>query len=127
MDSGPHVAPHLNKHQHGADENQTANRNIFQNTANACSVYLAPSSVPGGGMGMFTTKPVKAKGSIILPSDGPSIPIIDPDFSQRSRDAWVNLFTDYWWESGATVSALYEADKAVESHGRFAEFTCLSE
>ena len=63
---------------------------------NACSVYLAPSSVPNGGMGMFTAKDVQ-RGGIILPADGPSIPIIDPgNYSQRSRVAWVELFQRYW-------------------------------
>ncbi len=37
--------------------------------ADVCSVYLAPSSVPGGGMGMFTTKAVK-KGGMVFPADG---------------------------------------------------------
>eukprot|EP00551_Chaetoceros_affinis_P012291 CAMPEP_0203668890 /NCGR_PEP_ID=MMETSP0090-20130426/5404_1 /ASSEMBLY_ACC=CAM_ASM_001088 /TAXON_ID=426623 /ORGANISM="Chaetoceros affinis, Strain CCMP159" /LENGTH=726 /DNA_ID=CAMNT_0050533445 /DNA_START=123 /DNA_END=2303 /DNA_ORIENTATION=+ len=78
-----------------------------------CSVYLAPSSVLGGGMGMFTTKEVK-KGAKILPADGPSIPIIDPDQSQRSLDAWVNLFASYWWESGISDPALYESQHTAE-------------
>ena len=78
---------------------------------NACSVYLAPSSVPNGGMGMFTAKDVQ-RGGIILPADGPSIPIIDPDYySQRSRVAWVELFQRYWWDvgNGQLDPTVYEA------------------
>ena len=78
-----------------------------------CSVFLAPSSVIGGGMGMFVTKPTKA-GEIILPADGPSIPIIDPDWSQASQNAWVNLFSNYWWAHGKTDSASFEAHDTTE-------------
>jgi len=78
-----------------------------------CSVYLAPSSVPGGGLGMFTAKAVK-RGDIILPADGPSIPIVDPNNLQRSRVAWVQLFSDYWWDSGRSDPTVYEADQAVD-------------
>ena len=81
---------------------------------NKCSVYLAPSSVSGGGMGMFTVKNVK-QGGMILPADGPSIPIIDyDDQSKASLDSFVNLFSSYWWESGTTDPALFEANHCVE-------------
>ena len=80
---------------------------------NMCSVYIAPSSVPGGGMGMFTVKSVK-EGGVILPADGPSIPIIDYDDSQRSLDTWVDLFMGYWWENGISEPAIFEADKTAE-------------
>ncbi len=62
------------------DLNNCANEQLVRKTRNAvekeeiekadvCSVYLAPSSVPGGGMGMFTTEAVK-KGGMILAADG---------------------------------------------------------
>ena len=81
--------------------------------ANTCSVYLAPSSVPGGGLGIFTAKAVK-HGDIILPADGPSIPIIDPDNSERSIVAWVQLFSGYWWDNGRSDPTVYEADFAID-------------
>ena len=89
------------------DENNKGNK---QNT---CSVYLAPSSVPGGGMGMFAVKAVE-KGGIVHPTDGPSIPIIDPDDSHDSLSAWVSLFSSYWWVSGISDPALFEADYSAE-------------
>jgi hypothetical protein len=64
-------------------------------------------------MGMFTTDAVSAN-SVILPADGPSIPIIDPDYSEKSMQSWVNLFSSYWWESGTSDVALYEAYHAVD-------------
>lgn len=62
---------------------------------NVCTVYLAPSSTKNGGMGFFTTKSIK-EGMIIHPADSPAIPIIDPDRSQESLDAWVGLWSGYW-------------------------------
>jgi hypothetical protein len=102
--------------QAGCKVNDTGSNDIEEQKEthmNTCSVYLAPSSVPGGGLGMFTAKPVK-KGDIILPADGPSIPIIDPDDSERSKEAWVDLFSGYWWESGTLDPTVFEADKAVD-------------
>jgi len=83
-------------------------------SSTSCSVYLAPSSIPNGGMGMFVGKDFKA-GDIILPADGPAIPIIDPDGnSERSMRAWTQLFSNYWWETGSAVATKFEADYAVD-------------
>ncbi len=64
-------------------------------------------------MGIFTTKPIR-EGEVILSSDGPSIPVIDPDRSKESNIAWVGLFKNYWWGSGVAQSASFEADNVVE-------------
>jgi len=97
---------------HSDGANQVDNR---ESMASSCSVYLAPSSVSGGGMGMFTVKPVKL-GETILPADGPSIPIIDPDYSQASLDTWVNLFSSYWWghDGGINDAAFFESYNTAE-------------
>ncbi len=79
-----------------------------------CKVYLAPSSLPSGGVGMFTTQNLRT-GEMILPSDGPQIPIIDPDYeSVESNLAWTNLFSKYWWESGVTNPGLFESEHCAE-------------
>ncbi len=64
-------------------------------------------------MGVFTTKSLR-RGEVILASDGPSIPIIDPDYSNESMIAWVDLFKDYWWAHGVAQSASFEAESVVE-------------
>jgi hypothetical protein len=75
----------------------------------SCSMYLAPSSIPGGGLGIFTTKAVK-EGNILHPADAPDIPIIDPDWSQKSKDAWVGLFAQYWYSNGVSDPTLFESE-----------------
>lgn len=80
---------------------------------NVCTVYLAPSSTKNGGMGFFTTKSIK-EGMMIHPADSPAIPIIDPDRSQESLDAWVGLWSGYWWGSGSSDATMFEAEYAVD-------------
>ena len=98
---------------HGCVADQQCEADEHHRTSKPCSVYLAPSSIPGAGMGMFTTDAVKAN-EVILPADGPSIPIIDPDYSEKSLQSWVDLFSSYWWERGSSDVALYEAQHSIE-------------
>jgi hypothetical protein len=105
-DNNAELATETNQDKVKQQDNNEQNQNM-------CSVYLAPSSVPGGGMGMFTVKNVK-RGGMILPADGPSIPIIDPDRSTKSEETWTGLFSGYWWESGITDPGLFEADHVAE-------------
>ena len=72
---------------------------------NACSIYLFPSSVPGSGMGIFSIKDFR-KGDVILSSDGPTIPIIDPYFKPNSKSHWA-LFESYWWVRKIQKISLY--------------------
>ena len=85
-----------------------------QNSRDTCSVYFAPSSLSGGGgMGLFTMKNLQ-KGQMVMPQDGPSIPVIDHDTSERSMKAWVELFSKYWWANGQSETALFEAESVIE-------------
>ena len=40
--------------------------------------------------------------------------MIHPDKSQISKDAWVDLFSGYWWEIGTKDPTTFEAAHAVE-------------
>lgn len=54
-----------------------------------CYLFLAPSSIEGAGMGIFSTKKFR-EGSTILSSDyGPLIPISD---SNAVHDHWIGLW-----------------------------------
>ena len=75
-----------------------------------CSLYLAPSSIPDAGLGVYTTKHFQ-RGSIILPSDAPIIPIIDWDTTNTGQ--WNHLFYSYLWTHSQCASDVlkFEADK----------------
>lgn len=70
-------------------------------------------------MGMYTTVSVP-QSHTILSADGPSITILDPDqdpdslTSSRSHQAWIDLFSGYWWENGSNVHTWYEAERALD-------------
>jgi hypothetical protein len=78
-----------------------------------CYLFLAPSSIPGAGMGIFSTKSF-GKGSAILSSDyGPLIPIPD---GNAVHDHWIGLFNNYIWGqySGASDQLWYEAEAVTD-------------
>ena len=76
----------------------------------SCSLYLAPSSIPNSGFGVFAAKTFKV-GSIVLPSDAPGIVITDREYHQYDGEkpdpAWGH--DNYVW---STVGrAAFEADE----------------
>mmetsp|Transcript_5305 Transcript_5305/g.9075 ORF Transcript_5305/g.9075 Transcript_5305/m.9075 type:complete len:559 (-) Transcript_5305:7-1683(-) len=84
------------------------------NNTPKCTLYLAPSTIPNAGLGIFT--------SIALPSGTPlpggfdaAIPISDMDFhNDGSHDAedyhW--MFSEYLWSSASIGKVMeYEAEK----------------
>ncbi len=78
-----------------------------------CQVYVAPSSLPNAGLGIFAGRKFR-KGDMILGADGPSIPIVDPDLSQKSMDTWLDLFSLYIWDGGISDPALFESNYTIE-------------
>ena len=50
---------------------------------NQCGLYMATSSEPGAGMGIFTANAV-SKGNNISPINAPSIVLIDPPGGQKT-------------------------------------------
>ncbi|GFH46679.1 hypothetical protein CTEN210_03153 [Chaetoceros tenuissimus] len=102
------------------DASNTRNINTCSSfLKNTCTVYLAPTSVEGGGMGMYSIKSFQ-KGETILAPDAPFIPIIDPDITQDSDTweesllAWTDTFSKYWWESGISSQSQYEANVCLD-------------
>ena len=114
----------------GSGEKHVADANVFRGDSNtsranpspvsvetknlrraySCPIYFAPSSIPGGGMGIYTAKSLKQGESFMPYPNAPSIPIIDPD----SDHDWVKLFQNYWYESGKSEATVYEATYAVD-------------
>jgi len=98
-------------------------------SSSSCNIYLAPSSLPNAGMGIYTARSVK-KGSIINYQDGPLIPIIDMGSSNEFSKGFMNLFSSYIWGQPQATSAemKFEADQVVDfqiSVGMFPNFHTL--
>lgn len=60
-----------------------------------CGLYLAPSTIPGSGLGMFTTRP-KEIGDTIGDSEV-VIPLIELRFYNGDKDPLFNPFIHYYW------------------------------
>jgi len=78
-----------------------------------CQIYLAASSIPKSGMGIFTTKSIP-KGGMILDADSPGIPVIDKFW--RNLEADMFLFGDKSWpeRNGVFDAMRYEAESVFE-------------
>ena len=77
-----------------------------------CTLYLAKSTIPGAGLGIFTGSPL-AKGQHILYSDL-AIPIVDIDFhagGDKTKEDYHWLISDYVWRALETGHDMdYEAE-----------------
>ena len=78
-----------------------------------CSRFLAPSSIPGAGFGIFTTRDIK-RGELLLRSpDAPSVPITDINVHSENEytDFWTHV--DYNW--GGSGLAEFEGHSVAEN------------
>jgi len=72
-----------------------------------CSLYLAPSSIPNAGFGVFTTKAIPARSPVQPYPDAPSIPVLDPDthcersLSKKHLRHWAHI--EYFWSGDGHI------------------------
>lgn len=90
-------------------EDGTCNEETDDDT---CTLYMAPSSLRAlKAFGIFTVKPFK-KGSLLLPTDCPGIPMIDCAFNFKPHDN--GFLHSYSWFHGHSQDADYEAFEVGE-------------
>ena len=77
----------------------------IETNEDACSLYLAPSSIPNSGYGIFTTKSYKMHEEIF---DGRSPSVIVTEKELHSNTTW--LIADYMWQTFG--AGAYEASTA---------------
>ena len=75
--------------------------------SSTCTYYLAPSSIPNAGFGVYTTKAIKEKTPLLKTPDGPSIMITDGDTHYNNGERNWSL-ENYFW--GGEGDAEFEAD-----------------
>lgn len=82
-----------------------------------CSLFLAQSSIPNAGFGVFTTKAIPAGYPVQPYPDAPSIPVLDPDahcersLSQRSLRNWAQ--DEYFWLGDGHIA--FEAQQSEDN------------
>lgn len=98
---------------------------VTSSVRSECGVYLAPSTIPGAGLGMFAGKDYK-KGDQVTYGDV-IIPIVDFDWNNgNSKFFW--LWDEYTWGHAVQESMRYEAegdDVSAASPGIGAAVNCL--
>lgn len=113
----------ITNHATSSQESSATNNNTLSDLSNAneCTLYMAPSSIPGAGLGLFTTRNV-AKGERILPysgTDAPHIVVCDANHFDIKKSDWLHYA--YFW-SGVGYSE-FECDKPSESVVTFGAIT----
>ncbi|CAB9501525.1 Guanylate cyclase [Seminavis robusta] len=78
-----------------------------------CGIWLAPSSLPGAGLGMYAGRdfakkePLQETGDIV-------IPIVDIMMHQRGRGRWVFVWDEYTW-NGKSLGLGHEVIKEINA------------
>jgi hypothetical protein len=70
-----------------------------------CALYIAPTSLPFDGMGIYTTRALE-RSDIVAQPDSASIPLIDIYARNPHRRNWLPLFNTYIWSDGQASSDL---------------------
>ncbi len=76
-----------------------------------CSIYLAQSSIPNSGFGLFTTKPIPASHDIQPYPNAPSVIIPDFYVYGNKEEDWTHV--EYIWQPMGM--AAYESDNEASS------------
>jgi hypothetical protein len=84
-----------------------------KNEGDTCRIYMAPSTIPGAGYGLFAGVSYE-KGDLVTPGDG-VVPIYDLVFHNGNEDHVTTFLWDEYVWSGATFSAMTELDITMEA------------
>ncbi len=68
-----------------------------------CGLYLAPSTIPGAGLGMYAGSTQFEKGSLVSDSDI-MIPTWDLDY-HNGDDSYFHLWDEYTWSASESKHA----------------------
>ena len=80
----------------------------------SCGLYLAPSTIPNAGLGVFTTRPLKRK-SVVQPAGEVNIPIVDQHWHMGNKEFFWPL-KDYYWIGSVMGMAQESVDDDVEAY-----------
>ncbi|KAL7559882.1 hypothetical protein ACA910_005379 [Epithemia clementina (nom. ined.)] len=104
---GEDCHPPTIKSVHEEDDNNKGNNNDDE-----CGFYLAPSTIPGAGLGVYAASKIAPRQKIL--NDDVVIPLVDVKYhttnhnSENNRENW--LLSNYLHDSSSTMTALEGAD-----------------
>ena len=83
-------------------------------SSSSCGVYLAPSTIPGGGWGSFAGRDF-GRQELVMPGDL-IVPLTDLAWNngyEHGSEEPRNLWDDYYWESSEYVIQCNEKEMCV--------------
>ena len=103
-DKDAYIASRKSKHSHKpvATNDKTARKN---DDPNPCTIYLAPSSIPNAGLGMYTSTSIPANTTIGPPQLG--LLLQDPTFHTKHSNSF-NLLSNYVWSATPLTHGEFE-------------------
>mmetsp|Transcript_28070 Transcript_28070/g.32733 ORF Transcript_28070/g.32733 Transcript_28070/m.32733 type:complete len:660 (+) Transcript_28070:84-2063(+) len=86
-----------------------------------CAIYMAQSSIPKAGFGLYTTNPIP-KGQYVLPyADAPSIPVCDRNFNDLTNDLLNHV--SYFWSGDGMAEFLCDfIEESVVTFGAISNY-----
>eukprot|EP00985_Skeletonema_marinoi_P030455 scaffold32165_cov147-Skeletonema_marinoi.AAC.1 len=78
------------------NDNSSSHQHVDDDSNNKCTTYLAPSSIPNSGLGMYTTIPYAKGDTFLLPEIGIMLQDKDAHYPQGSN----KLLAQYPWGPG---------------------------
>lgn len=110
----------LIKESCSAENEKTQSCNPVENKDDQCTLYLAESSIPGAGFGVFTTRDIP-KGFHI---DSPVLSIVSTDdyyHNQQQDPVWAHV-NYHWSGSGYATFEAFEVSELVVNLGTCANY-----
>jgi hypothetical protein len=111
----------------GSGDTASGTCDAKENHSFECNIYLAASSIPNAGFGLYTTKSIATDERVQPYPDAPAIMVTDFYEPFGNTDADWN-HNDYVWDSGS--ESQYEAEEVSESvmtYGSLCNFHTVSQ
>lgn len=100
------------KHESDWTDHEEQNQNTSTESLSGfqCNLYMAPSSIPNSGYGVFTTRAIKTTESVLPYGDVPDIVVTDMNAhtGNTKSDYWTHI--DYLWRGDGL--AQFEGEQA---------------
>ncbi len=105
---------------------QSCSRPFPINETFECSIYLAPSSIPNAGFGLFTTRSIASDKKLQEYSEAPSVVVTDfYEPAGNEEGDWNHV--DYIWEpTGYSAFEAEEASMSVMTFGSLCNYHPVS-
>ncbi len=90
--------------------------------SSTCKYYLAPSSIPNAGFGVYTTQAIKANSPLTETADAPSIMVFDADIHYGNKTRHWSMENYFWGGEGSGEFECSSVEELVVTFGTSCNF-----